>query len=127
MQRGAGVGGRKTGARTPTAQRGLSAAATLAFLNGFEQDPTNIHHCFLVFLSGTGSHIEFAVTYSKQMTAPFLTGARIGTKRLGSRTVFHPVSSEHFSTCGRISLQDGIGQTRLVTGRPRMRALVGRP
>src|ERR1700689_880520 len=85
MQRGAGVGGRKTGARTPTAQRGLSASATMAFLNGFEQDPTNIHHRLLVFPSGTGSHIEFAVTYSKQMTAPFLTGAR--TPQFGSQTL----------------------------------------
>jgi hypothetical protein len=76
MQDGAGVGRRKTGARIPSAHRSLFALATLPILNGFQQDPANIHRCFLAFLSGTGSHIEFAVTNSKQTTAPFLPGAR---------------------------------------------------
>jgi hypothetical protein len=212
MQRGAGVGGRKTGARTPTAQRGLSASATLAFLNGFEQDSASIHRCFLAFLPGSGlrvecdvtyskqttapflpgartarsharssvatalsnrelellephlihrkqtiaprsnrelstnrcrvnsravipvptfltetrSHSEFIVTHSKQTTAPFLTGARIVTKRLLSRTVFHSVSSEHLPTDGRISLQGRIARLGSVASEPRMHALVGR-
>ena len=246
MQRGAGVGGRKTGARTPTAQRGLSAAATLPVLNGFDQDPRDILRCFLASLPGSGlrvesdvtyskqttapflpgartaprglrqgtafypeprraavpnaaqpsgvstpearchartsianalsnrelqllerrlthrkqtiaprsnrelstnrcrgnshavipvptfltetrSHSEFIVTHSKQTTAPFLTGSRIATKRLVSRIVFRRVSSEHFSTRRRISLQDGIAQPRLIAGQPRMHAPVGRP
>jgi hypothetical protein len=264
MQRGAGVGGRKTGARTPTAQRGLSAAATLPVLNGFDQDPRDILRCFLAslpgsglrvesdvtyskqttapflpgartaprglrqgtafypeprraavpnaaqpsgvstpeahcrarssianalsnrelelleprltlrkqtiaprsnrelstnrcrfnshaampvltfltglpraffakgsvcaprFLTGTASQTEFAVTHSKQTTAPFLTGSRIVTNRLGSRIVFHPVSSEHFVASRRISLQGRIARLRLVAGRPRMHAIAGR-
>jgi hypothetical protein len=213
MQDGAGVGGRNTGARVPSVQRDLSASATLPILNGFHQDPANIHRCFLAFLPGSGlrvefdvtyskqtpapflpgsriarcqvrssianrlsnrelglleprlthrkqtiaprynrelstnrclgishavipiptfltetaSHSEFTVTHSKQTTAPFLTGARTVTKRLVSRTVFNPVSSELFSTHRRISLQDGIAQTRLAPGSPRMHGLVGRP
>ena len=223
MQRGAGVGGRKTGARTPTAQRGLFASTSRPILNGFEQDPANIQRCFLAFLSGTRSHIEFAVTHSKQTTAsfltgartpqfgsqtlsrdahchartpianalsnrelqllepslihrkqtiaprsnrelstnrcranshavipvptfltetrshsefivthskqttaPFLTGARIVTKRLLSRTVFHSVSSDHLPTDGRISLQGRIARLGSVASEPRMHALVGR-
>jgi hypothetical protein len=246
MQDGAGVGCKKSDARTPSEQRRLSTSATLPILNGFDQDPANIHHCSPAFLPGSGSHIEFAVTnskqtaapflpgsriaphglrqgtafyaelrsaavpnasqssgvstpevrcqarssianalsnrepqllertlthrkrtiaprsnrelstnrcraishavipiptfltetashsempvtHSKQTTASFLTGARIGTKRLVSRTVFHPDSSELFSTRRRISLQDGIAHIRLVAGWPRMHALVGRP
>jgi hypothetical protein len=83
MQDGAGVGVRNTDARIPLVQRGLSAPATLPILNGFDQDPANIHRCFLAFLPGTRSHIEFAVTHSKQATAPFLPGAR--TSQFGSR------------------------------------------
>jgi hypothetical protein len=258
MQGGAGVGRRNTGARIPSMRRGHSAPATLPILSGFDLDPTNIHRCFLALLPGTGSHIEFAVTYSKQMTAPFLPGARIAprglrqgtasavpnaaqpsgvstpearcrartsianalsnrelqlleprlihrkqtiaprsnrelstnlyrcnshaviatqtfltglpraffakgsicatrfltgsrmqtefavthskqttapflpgsrivTKHLVSRIVFHPASSELFSTRRRISLQDAIAQPRLVAGSPRMHAPVGRP
>jgi hypothetical protein len=242
MQGGAGVGGRKTGARTPSVQRGLSAPTTLPILNGFDQAPANIHRCFLAFLPGSGLRVEsdvtyskqatapslpgartaqfgsrtlsrdahcharssianalsnrelrlleqrlthrkqtiaprsnrelstnrcrfnsrsviptqtfltglpraffakgsvcatrfltgsgmqtkFAVTHSKKTTAPFLTGSRIVTKRLLSGSVFHSVSSEHFSTRRRISLQDGIARIRLVAGSPRMHAPVGR-
>ena len=79
------------------------------------------------FLTGSASQTEFAVTHSKQTTAPFLTGSRIVTKPLGSGIVFHSVSSEHFATHRRISLQDSIAKPRLVTGRPRMHAPVGRP
>ena len=79
------------------------------------------------FLTETRSHSEFIVTHSKQTTAPFLTGSRIATKRLVSRIVFRRVSSEHFSTRRRISLQDGIAQPRLIAGQPRMHAPVGRP
>jgi hypothetical protein len=78
------------------------------------------------FLTGSASQTEFAVTHSKQTTAPFLTGSRIVTKRLVSRIVFHRFSSEHFLTLRRISLQDGIAQPRLVAASPRMHALVGR-
>jgi hypothetical protein len=216
MQGGAGVGSKKSDARIPSAQRGLPAPATLPIPKGFDQDPANIRRCFLAFLPGSGSHIEFAVTNSKQTAAPFLPGSRIAphglrqgtasavpnasqssgvstrevrfhapnsianalsnrelqllettlihrkqtiaprsnrelstnrcfgnshsvnpfppflpgsrivTKRLLSRTVFHPVSSELFPTHRRISLQDGIAHNRLVAASPRMHALVGR-
>jgi hypothetical protein len=86
MQGGAGVGRRNTGARIPSMRRGHSAPATLPILSGFDLDPTNIHRCFLALLPGTGSHIEFAVTYSKQMTAPFLPGARIAPRGLRQGT-----------------------------------------
>jgi hypothetical protein len=224
MQGGAGVGLKKSDARIPSVQPGLPAPSTLSILNGFDQDPANIRRCFLAFLPGSGSHIEFAVTNSKQTAAPFLPGSRIAhfasrtvqrnahcharssianalsnrelqllqprlihrkqtiaprsnrelstnrcfsdsrsvipipsflpgsglqvewavthsnqttepflpgsrivTKRLVSRTVFHPVSSELFPTRRRISLQDGIAHNRLVAVSPRMHALVGRP
>jgi hypothetical protein len=252
MQHGAGVGRKKSDARIPSVQLGLIASATLPILRGFNQDPANIHHCFLAFLPGSGlrvecdvthskqttapflpgsriaphglrqvtafhaelrsaavsnasqssgvhtlvaeatpevrchartsitsalsnrelqlleprlihrkqtieprsnrelstnrcrgnshavipisafltetaSHSEFTVTHSKQTTAPFLTGARTVTKRLVSRTVFNPVSSELFPTHRRISLQDGIAQPKVVAGSPRMHAQVGRP
>jgi hypothetical protein len=212
MQHGAGVGPKKSDARIPSMRRGLSAPANLPILNGFDQDPANIHRCFPAFLPGSGLRVEFAVTHSKQTTVPvlpgsriarwharssianalsnrelellesslthrkqtiaprsnrelstnrcrgnshaviptqtlligsgmqtefavthskqttasFLTGSRIVTKRLVSRTVFHLFSSEHFPTHRRISLQDAIAQPRLVAGSPRMRALVGR-
>jgi hypothetical protein len=252
MQEGAGVGRKKSDARIPSVQRGLSASATLPVLNGFDQDPADIRRCFLAFLPGSGLQVECDVTYSKQTTAPFLPGSRIAphglrqgtafhaelrsaaapnasqssgvhtlvaeatpevrchartsianalsnrelqllesrlihrkqtiaprsnrelstnrcrvnspavtpipsflpgsglqvecdvthsnqtpepflpgsrivTKRLVSRTVFHPVSSELFPTRRRISLQDGIAHNRLVAASPRMHALVGRP
>ena len=231
MQDGAGVGRKKSGARIPSAQGCLSILTASPILNGFEQEPVNIQHCFLGFLSGTGSHIECAATYSKQKTAPFLPGARtthcrarsstgnplsnrelqlleprlthrkqmiaprsnrelstnrhrvnshavitissflpglpraffakgsactstflpgsglqvefaathskqttapllpgsrIVTEHLVSRIIFHPVSSELFSTRRRISLQDGVAHIRLAPGSPRMHAPVGR-
>jgi hypothetical protein len=76
MQVGAGVGRKKSDARIPSMRRGLSAPATLP-LNGFHQDPANIHRCFLGFLPGSGLRVEFAVTRSKQTAAPFLPGSRI--------------------------------------------------
>jgi hypothetical protein len=224
MQGRAGVGRKKSGARIPAVQGVLSAQPSSRILSGINQLPVNIHRCLLSFLSGTGSHIEFVATYSKQKTAPFLpgartpqfgsrtlsrdahcrarssianalsnrelqlleltlthrkqtiaprsnrelstnpcratsravipiprfltetashseftvthskqttapflTGARIVTNRLVSRTVFPLVSSELFSTHPRISLQDAIAQPRLVAGSPRMHAPVGRP
>jgi hypothetical protein len=78
------------------------------------------------FLPGSGLQVECDVSYSKQTAAPFLPGSRTVTKRLVSRTVFNPVSSELFPTHRRISLQDGIAHIRSVAGRPRMHALVGR-
>jgi hypothetical protein len=251
MQEGAGVGRKKSDARIPSVQRGLSASATLPVLNGFDQDPADIRRCFLAFLPGSGlqvecdvtyskqttapllpgsriaqhglpqstafcaelrsaavpnasqssgvstlvaeatpevrchartsitsalsnrelqllertlthrkqtiaphsnrelltnrcfgnSHsvnpipsflpgsglqVEWAVTHSKQTTEPFLPGSRIVTKRLVSRTIFHPVSFELFPAHRRISLQDGIAHNMLVTASPRMHALVGR-
>jgi hypothetical protein len=78
------------------------------------------------FLPGSGLQVEWAVTHSNQTTEPFLPGSRIATKRLLSRTVFHPVSSELFPTHRRTSLQDGIAHPRLAAGNPRMHALVGR-
>jgi hypothetical protein len=80
----------------------------------------------LTFLPGSGLREECDVTHSKQTTAPFLPGSRIATKRPVSRIVFRRVSSEHFRTDRRISLQGRIAQPRLVAGSPRMRALVGR-
>ena len=243
MQDGAVVGRKKSDARIPSAQRCLSILTASPILRGLEQEPVNIHRCFLAFLSGTGLHIEFAVTDSKQTTAPFLSGARtpqfvprtvqrdahrhartsianalsnrelqlleprlihrkqtiaprsnrelstnlyrcnshaviatqtfltglpraffakgsicatrfltgsrmqvefavthskhttapflpgsrIVTKHLVSRIVFHPASSELFSTQRRISLQDAIAQPGFTAGSPRMHALVGRP
>jgi hypothetical protein len=85
MQDGAGVGRKKSDPRIPSTQRGPSAPATLAIQNGFDQDSANIRRCFPAFLSGRGSHIEFAVTHSKRTTAPFLPGAR--TPQFGSRTL----------------------------------------
>jgi hypothetical protein len=251
MQDGAGVGCKKSDARIPSEQRCLSSSATLPILNGFDQDPANIHYCSPAFLPGSGLRVECDVTHSKQTSAPFLPGSRIAphglrqgtafyaelrsaavptasqssgvhtlvaeatpevrchartsitsalsnrelqlleprlthrkqtiaprsnrelstnrccgnshavitiltflpgsglqvecdvthsnqttepflpgsrivTKRLVSRTVFHPVSSELFSTHRRISLQDGIAHNRVVAARPRMHVLVGR-
>jgi hypothetical protein len=80
----------------------------------------------LTFLPGSGLQVECDVTRSKQTVAPFLPGSRIVTKRLLSRTVFHPVSSELFPTHRRISLQDGIAHNMLVAASPRMYVLVGR-
>jgi hypothetical protein len=77
MQHGAGVWRKESNARIPSVQRGLSAPAIRRILNGFEQDPANIHHCFLAFLPGSGLRVEFAVTHSKQTTAPVLPGSRI--------------------------------------------------
>jgi len=82
--------------------------------------------CTSTFLPGSGLQVEFAATHSKQTTAPLLPGSRIVTEHLVSRIVFHPVSSELFSTRRRISLQDGIAHIRLAPGGPRMHALVGR-
>src|ERR1700684_4108474 len=85
MRDGAGVGRKKSDARIPSVQLCPSAPATLPILNGFHQDPENIRHCFLAFLPGSGLRVEFAVTYSKQTTAPFLPGARIA--HFASRTL----------------------------------------
>jgi hypothetical protein len=76
MQHGAGVGRKKSDARIPSVQRGLPAPATLPILNCFDQDPPDIHRCFLAFLSGTGLHIKSVVTHSKQTPSQFLPGAR---------------------------------------------------
>jgi hypothetical protein len=127
MQHGAGVGRRKTDARIPSVQRGLYAPAILPILNGFDLDPAKFDHHFRPFLTGSGSQTECDVTYSKQTTAPFLTGARTDIKRPGYRSIFHHISTEHFPIQPRISLQDAIAHIRLVAGSPRMQALVGRP
>jgi hypothetical protein len=79
MQGGAGVGHKKSDARIPSEQRCLSTSATLPILNGFDQDPANLHRCFLAFLPGSGLRVEFAVTHSKQTAAPFLPGSRIAS------------------------------------------------
>jgi hypothetical protein len=78
------------------------------------------------FLTGSDPQTESSVTHSKQTAAPFLTGSRIVTQRLVSRTIFHRFSTEHFRTHRRISLQDGIARPWLVAGWPRMHGLVGR-
>ena len=57
MQDGAGVGRKKSDARIPSLQRGLSAPATLPILNGFDQDPANIYRCFLAFRPGSGLRV----------------------------------------------------------------------
>jgi hypothetical protein len=77
MQHGAGVGRKKSGARIPSVQSGRSAPATLPILNGFDQDPTNIHRSLLAFLPGSAFRVECDVTQSKQTAARFLPGARI--------------------------------------------------
>src|SRR6202167_2573112 len=76
MRGGAGVGRTKSDARTP------SACLATPFLIGSPRSlfcachsPLATGHCSK-FLSGTGSHIEFAANHSKQKTAPSLTGAR---------------------------------------------------
>jgi len=38
------------------------------------------------FLPGSGSHSEFAVTHSKQMTAPPLPGSRIACQAIAPRS-----------------------------------------
>ena len=86
MQDGAGVGSKKSDARIPSMRSGLPAPATLPILSGFDQDPANIHRCFLAFLSSTGSRIEFAVTHSKLKAAPFLSGARTAPRGLRQGT-----------------------------------------
>jgi len=51
----------------------------------------NILRRVLAFLTGSGSHSEFAVTHSKQTMARFLTGSRIGTTDSTCRCVFSPL------------------------------------
>ncbi len=85
MHDGAGVGRKKSDARVPSVQRGLSASATLPIPNDSDQDPANIHRCFLSFLPGSALRVEFDVTYSKQTTAAFLPGSRIA--HFASRTL----------------------------------------
>ena len=82
--------------------------------------------CATRFLTGSGMQTKFAVTHSKKTTAPFLTGSRIVTKRLVSRTVFHLFLSEHFPTHRRISLRGRIARLGSVASEPRMHAPVGR-
>jgi hypothetical protein len=86
MHHGAGVGRRNTSARIPSTRRGLSAPATLPILNGFRQDPANIHRCSPEFLPGSGLQVEFDVTHSRQTTAPFLPGSRIAPHGLRQGT-----------------------------------------
>ena len=38
------------------------------------------------FLPGSGSHVEFAVTHSKQTTAPILPGSRIAYQAIAARS-----------------------------------------
>jgi hypothetical protein len=38
------------------------------------------------FLTGSGSHSEFAVTHSKHTTAPVLTGSRIARQAIAPRS-----------------------------------------
>jgi hypothetical protein len=86
MQHGAGVRGKKSDARIPSMRRVLSASATLPLLNGFDQHPTKIHRRFPAFLPGSDLQVEFAVTHSKQTTAPFLPGSRIARCHARSST-----------------------------------------
>src|ERR1700735_2415038 len=97
MHDGAGAGRRKTDARIPSVQRGLSGQTSPQILSGFDQLPANIHHRFRPFLTGSGSQTECDVTYSKQTTEKFLTGARTHIKRSTFRTVFRHFSPEHFA------------------------------
>jgi hypothetical protein len=48
----------------------------------FEQALVTIHRPVVAFLPGSGSHSEFAVTYSKKTMSRFLPGSRIGTTHL---------------------------------------------
>jgi hypothetical protein len=57
----------------------------------FEQVLINVHRRVLAFLTGSGSHSEFAVTHSKQTVALFLTGSRIGTAHSMRRGVSSPL------------------------------------
>jgi len=45
---------------------------------------------FLPFLTGSGSQVEIAVTYSKQRTAQFLTGSRIVRRRSSNQSKSSP-------------------------------------
>jgi len=47
-------------------------------LRSFEQIPATIYRRTLAFLPGSGSQVECDVTHSKQTSAPFLPGSRIG-------------------------------------------------
>jgi hypothetical protein len=40
----------------------------------------------IAFLPGSGSHVEFAVTHSKQTTAPILPGSRIACQAIVVRS-----------------------------------------
>jgi hypothetical protein len=102
MQDGAGVGRRKTDARIPSVQRGLSAPAASPVLSGFDQLPANIHHRFLPFLTETGSQVECDVTHSKQTLEKILTGTRIVIKRSAFRSIFPSFSSEYFAASDHI-------------------------
>jgi hypothetical protein len=40
----------------------------------------------IAFLPGSGSHVEFDVTHSKQTTAPILPGSRIAYQAIAARS-----------------------------------------
>src|ERR1700689_270282 len=91
MQHGAGVGRKNSGARTPPtclATPFLTGSPRSLFCPGHslaltQEGPLNTSDWPLVtsrcstFLPGSGLRVEFAVTHSKQTTAPFLPGSRI--------------------------------------------------
>ena len=126
MQDGAGVGSEKSHARIPSLQGVLLAPTSSRFLTDFDQLPANISPRFRPFLTGSAPQTEFDVTYSKQTTAPFLTGSRTAIKRSAFRSVFPGFSTEHFSAHRRNSLQGSIADVSPVAGKPRMQAPAGR-
>src|ERR1700689_3017015 len=98
MQHGAGVGRKNSGARTPPtclATPFLTGSPRSLFCPGHslaltQEGPLNTSDWPLVtsrcstFLPGSGLPVEFAVTHSKQTTAPFLPGSRIAHRHARS-------------------------------------------
>jgi hypothetical protein len=65
----------KMGAPCGPVRRGL-----VSISGSFKQILLSSYRRVLAFLPGSGSQVEFDITHSKQTSAPFLPGSRIGTR-----------------------------------------------
>src|ERR1700735_1835541 len=95
--------GTAVGGRTPApARRRRHAAFPLQFRQAFsevlEKKSAHIYRGVLAFLTGTGSHSECDVTYSKQTFAPFLTETRTASTSSTRRSIFSPLFTSNLQS-----------------------------